>query len=56
MIVALEIAMRRCPEQRLGQLLVNALPLNYQYSIFYIPDDELAQSLRAYTEKHSHDT
>lgn len=52
LIVALEIAWRKCPEQRLGQLIVNALPPHYAYSTFYIPDDELTRVLRDYGEKH----
>jgi hypothetical protein len=45
---ALEMAMQRFPHQRLGQLIVNAMPPHMGTDPFYITDEAMARFLLAY--------
>lgn len=50
-LVALAMASARNPELRIGQLIVNALPLNFGNDAFYIEDAALADSLHAFNPR-----
>ena len=46
-------ALLKCPDLRVGQLIVNALPPEFANDAFYIEDDALADALLKFSEAHA---
>ena len=49
----LQTALTRCPDLRVGQLIVNALPPEFANDAFYIEDAALADALLKFSDAHA---